>query len=70
MLAAAGHEVVKVPAWRVKRKRPHEGPGTSDPADAVAIAQCALRHSEKLGPALEPRWSGRSPSWTPTAGSR
>jgi transposase len=54
VLAAAGHEVLNVPAWRVKRERPHEGPGKSDPADAVAIAHCVLRHREKLGPALEP----------------
>jgi transposase len=54
VLAAAGYEVLNVPAWRVKRERPHEGPGKSDPADAVAIASCVLRHREKLGPALEP----------------
>lgn len=54
VLAAVGHEVVNVPAWRVKRERVHQGPGKSDPADAVAIALCVLRHREKLGPALEP----------------
>ncbi len=54
VLAAAGHEVLNVPAWRVKRERPHEGPGKSDPADAIAIAHCVLRHRDKLGPALEP----------------
>jgi transposase len=53
-LAAAGHEVLNVPAWRVKRERVHEGPGKSDPADAIAIALCVGRHREKLGPALEP----------------
>jgi transposase len=53
VLAASGHEVLNVPAWRVKRERVHEGPGKSDPADAVAIAQCVLRHRDKLGPALE-----------------
>src|SRR5262249_49695113 len=41
-------------AWRGKREREHEGPGKSDPGDAVAIAQCVLRHRDKLGPALEP----------------
>jgi transposase len=45
---------VNVPAWRVKRERVHEGPGKSDPGDAIAIAQCVLRHGDKLGPALEP----------------
>jgi transposase len=54
VLAAAGHEVVNVPAWRVKRERLHDGPGKSDPGDAVAVAQCVLRHRDKLGPALEP----------------
>jgi transposase len=54
VLVASGQEVLNVPAWRVKRERVHEGPGKSDPADAVAIAQCVLRHRDKLGPALEP----------------
>ncbi len=54
VLAAAGHEVLNVPAWRVHRERPQQGPGKSDPADALAIAICVLRHREKLGPALEP----------------
>src|SRR6266536_4447339 len=54
VLVAAGHEVLNVPAWRVKRERVHEGPGKSDPADAIAVAQCVLRHQDKLGPALEP----------------
>jgi transposase len=54
VLAAAGHEVLNVPAWRVHRERPQQGPGKSDPGDAVAIALCVLRDREKLGPALEP----------------
>ncbi len=54
VLAAAGHEVLNVPSWRVKRERVHQGPGKSDPGDAVAIGQCVLRHRDKLGPALEP----------------
>jgi transposase len=27
VLAASGHEVLNVPAWRVKRERPHAGTG-------------------------------------------
>jgi transposase len=54
VLAAAGHEVLNVPAWRVHRERPQQGPGKSDPGDALAIAVCVLRHREKLGPPLEP----------------
>jgi transposase len=53
-LAAAGHEVLNVPAWRTHRDRHRQGPGKSDPADAVAIAQVVLRHRSRLGPALEP----------------
>jgi transposase len=44
VLAAAGHEVLNVPAWRVKRERVHEGPGKSDPApmrSRSASASCA-----------------------------
>src|SRR5262249_47224737 len=44
VLVAAGYGVVNVPAWRVKRERVHEGPGKSDPGDAIAIAQCVLRN--------------------------
>lgn len=54
VLAAGGHGVLNVPAWRVHRERSQQGPGKSDPGDAVAIAMCVLRHREKLGPALEP----------------
>jgi transposase len=53
-LTAAGHEVVNVPAWRTHRDRHQQGPGKSDPADAVAVAQVVLRSRERLGPALEP----------------
>lgn len=35
-LAAAGHEVLNVPAWRTKRDRGRHGPGKSDPVDVVA----------------------------------
>lgn len=53
VLAAAGYEVVNVPAGRVKRERVHEGPGKSDPGDAVAIAQCVLRHRDTLDPGAQ-----------------
>jgi transposase len=53
-LAAAGHEVLNVPAWRTKRDRPHGGPGKSDPGDALAIARVVLQERAHLGPALEP----------------
>jgi transposase len=53
-LAAAGHEVLNVPAWRTKRDRPHGGPGKSDPGDALAIARVVLQDRAHLGPALEP----------------
>lgn len=53
-LAAAGHEVLNVPAWRTKRDRAKHGPGKSDPGDAVAIARVVLSDRAHLGPALEP----------------
>jgi len=53
-LAAAGLEVLNVPAWRTKRDRGTRGPGKSDPGDAVAIARVVLADRERLGPALEP----------------
>ncbi len=53
-LAATGHEVLNVPAWRVHRDRPTHGAGKSDPADAIAIAHVVLRKREKLGSAVEP----------------
>ena len=53
-LAAAGLEVLNVPAWRTKRDRGKHGPGKSDPGDAVAIARVVLSDREHLGPALEP----------------
>ncbi len=53
-LAAAGHEVLHVPAWRTHRERHHQGPGKTDPGDAISIAQVVLRAREELGPALEP----------------
>jgi transposase len=53
-LVQAGHEVLNVPAWRVRRERVHRGPGKSDPADAVAVGLAVLHHAGELGPALEP----------------
>lgn len=53
-LAAAGLEVLNVPAWRTKHDRARHGPGKSDPGDAVAVARVVLSDRERLGPALEP----------------
>lgn len=53
-LAAAGHEVLHVPAWRTHRERRRVGPGKTDPGDALAIADVVRRKREELGPALEP----------------
>ena len=53
-LAAAGHDVLHVPAWRTHRERHRQGPGKTDPGDAISIAQVVLRKREELGPALEP----------------
>jgi transposase len=52
-LAAAGHEVLHVPAWRTHRERHRQGPGKTDPGDAISIAQVVLRKRDELGPALE-----------------
>ena len=53
-LAAAGHEVLHVPAWRTHRERHRQGPGKSDPGDALAIADVVRRKQADLGPALQP----------------
>ena len=53
-LAAAGHEVLHVPAWRTHRERHRQGPGKTDPGDAISIAQVVLRKRSELAPALEP----------------
>ena len=53
-LAAAGFEVLHVPAWRTHRERRRQGPGKTDPGDAFAIADVVRRKREKLGPALQP----------------
>jgi transposase len=53
-LAAAGHQVLNVPAWRTHRDRHTSGPGKSDPGDALAIAHVVLRYRDQLGSAHEP----------------
>jgi transposase len=53
-LTAAGHEVLQVPAWRTHRERRRQGPGKTDPGDALAIADVVRRKHSELGPALEP----------------
>jgi transposase len=53
-LAAAGFEVLQVPAWRTHRERHHRGPGKTDPGDAISIAQVVLQQRAELGPAEEP----------------
>lgn len=53
-LAAVGHEVLHVPAWRTHRERHRQGPGKTDPGDALAIADVVRRKHTELGPALEP----------------
>src|SRR4051812_3498677 len=51
-LSAAGHEVLHVPAWRTHRERRRQGPGKTDPGDALAIADVVRRKHAELGPAL------------------
>jgi transposase len=53
-LAAAGLEVLHVPAWRTHRERHRQGPGKTDPGDALAIADVVRRKRRELGSALEP----------------
>jgi transposase len=53
-LAAAGHQVLHVPAWQTHRERHRQGPGKTDPGDAISIAHVVLRKHDELGPALEP----------------
>jgi transposase len=53
-LSAAGHEVLHVPPWRTHRERHRQGPGKTDPGDALAIADVVRRKRALLGPALEP----------------
>ena len=67
-LAARGFEVLNVPAWRTHRERHAQGPGKSDPTDAVAIAQVVLRRGDELGPALEPELVRAFPVWLTPGG--
>ena len=53
-LAAAGLQVLHVPAWRTHRERHRKGPGKTDPGDALAIADVVRRKRGELSPALEP----------------
>lgn len=53
-LATAGHQVLHVPAWRTHRERHRQGPGKTDPGDALAIADVVRRKRGELGPAMEP----------------
>lgn len=53
-LVTAGYETLQVPAWRTHRERHRQGPGKTDPGDAVSIAQVVLRKRRDLGPAMEP----------------
>jgi transposase len=53
-LAAAGFEVLQVPAWRTHRERHRHGAGKTDPGDALAIAHVVLTKRDELGPAEEP----------------
>jgi transposase len=53
-LAAVGHEVLHVPAWRTHRERHRQGPGKTDLDDALAIADVVRRKRSELGPALQP----------------
>jgi transposase len=53
-LAAAGLDVLHVPAWRTHRERHHRGPGKTDHGDALAIADVVRRQRNELSPALEP----------------
>lgn len=53
-LVTAGYETLQVPAWRTHRERHRQGPGKTDPGDAISIAQVVLRKRRDLGPAMEP----------------
>jgi transposase len=53
-LAAAGYEVLHVPGWRTHRERHRQGPGKTDPGDALAIADVVRRNRDRLRSALQP----------------
>jgi transposase len=53
-LQALGHRVLDVPPWRTRRDRRTRGPGKTDSADALTIAQVVRTDGHRLGAALEP----------------
>ncbi len=53
-LQAAGYRVRDVPPWRTRRDRRTQGPGKTDAADALVIAQVVRIDGHRLGPATEP----------------
>ena len=53
-LAAAGLEVLHVPAWRTHRERYRQGPGKTDPGDALAIADASS--AQPWSPSLSGHW--------------
>jgi transposase len=53
-LQALGHRVLDVPPWRTRRDRRTRGPGKTDAADALTIAQVVRSDGHRLGAALEP----------------
>lgn len=53
-LQALGHRVLEVPPWRTRRDRRTAGPGKTDAADALLIAQVVRIEGDQLSPALEP----------------
>ena len=53
-LQALGHRVLDVPPWRTRRDRRTRGPGKTDAADAITIAQVVRTDGHRLGAALEP----------------
>ena len=54
-LAAAGIEVLHVPAWRTHRERHRQGPGKTDPGDAISIAQVVLQQARRARPSARAR---------------
>jgi transposase len=53
-LQSLGHRVLDVPPWRTRRDRRTRGPGKTDAADALVIAQVVRLDADRLSPALEP----------------
>ena len=46
--------MLDVPPWRTRRERRTRGPGKTDAADAITIAQVVRTEGHRLGTALEP----------------